>query len=479
MAGGRPARLTRYGSFVRPGLCVLVAAAAFAIAPRAGANGRFPASNRIVFGPNDPNIVVVRATYGILISHDGGTTWTFLCEEAIGLPPSANKDPPLAISAAPALIAGTAVPVGGLDVSANMGCDWTCAGGPLAGQSVVDITIRPDAPHTVVALTSTFVFGASDAAADAAPTSLTQLYQSADDGVTWSPLGVAIDPSALPTSVEVAATDPARLYVSATRGFGSARTASLFVSTDLGASWTERAVPLDASRNETSVFVGGVDPADADRVYLRTDGQSQLLVTSDGGQSFQTVLALNGRMLGFALSPDGAKVYAGSIEDGLFFGTRGGAALAHQSAIDVQCLAARGSELWACSDDQRSGFVAGVSTDDGVTFAAKLHLGSVGAAIACAPSGAVACWADANAAACSGAPFDQLCASLGCGSSTATSTATSTTSTVSATSSTSKPETSTSCGCSAAGVGGGTAAALAGSVGVIAGSLLRRRRRTR
>ena len=37
----------------------------------------------------------------------------------------------------------------------------------------------------------------------------------------------------------------------------------------------------------------------------------------------------------------------------------------------VQCLATRGDELWTCSAEV-SGFVLGVSTDDGATFTAKL-----------------------------------------------------------------------------------------------------------
>src|ERR1700730_7144899 len=52
----------------------------------ASANGRFPASNQIVFSPSDSNLVVARTTYGILPSHDNGTTWGYLCEEALGLP---------------------------------------------------------------------------------------------------------------------------------------------------------------------------------------------------------------------------------------------------------------------------------------------------------------------------------------------------------------------------------------------------------
>ena len=87
------------------------------------------------------------------------------------------------------------------------------------------------------------------------------------------------------------------------------------------------------------------------------------------------------------------------------------------SNLSIECLATRGTELWACSDDRESGaFVAGVSTDEGATFTPKLHFGSVSAPVACgpAPAGAYACGANAGGSQCSGAPFAQLCVNLGC-----------------------------------------------------------------
>ena len=50
----------------------------------ARANGRFPASNYIAFGPTDPNLVVARSTFGYLVSHDRGQNWDWLCELSIG-----------------------------------------------------------------------------------------------------------------------------------------------------------------------------------------------------------------------------------------------------------------------------------------------------------------------------------------------------------------------------------------------------------
>jgi photosystem II stability/assembly factor-like uncharacterized protein len=386
------------------------------------ANGRFPAANRIVLSMTDPDLVIVRATYGVLRSQDRGGTWSFLCEDALGLPQMATEDPALGLTVGGALVAGLQIPAG-LDVSTDLGCTWSCVGGSLAGQPIADLAVRSETRSTLVALATPN----GDGGQPGSPA----VYQSTDDGAHWAQLGQGLDPDLLVTTVDVAPSDPHRLYVSATRGFGPGRTASLLVSLDDGMTWTERSVPLDTA-SEGFIYIGGVDPVDADRLYIRTgalkgqSGATRLFVSVDAGLSFRVGLTLTGQMLGFALSPDGEKIYAGGNIDGLFVGQREtGTFVRRQSVVQggdggavdvhVECLATRGSELWACADEP-SGFVAGRSTDDGATFDPMLHLGSVGAAIPCEPGppGVLACGADAGSSECSGQPFEQLCRNLGC-----------------------------------------------------------------
>jgi photosystem II stability/assembly factor-like uncharacterized protein len=452
------------GTTIKATATVLGALAALTAGP-ARANGRIPAANRIVFSPTNPNLVITRATYGILPSYDDGRTWTFLCEDALGLPQMATEDPAMGLTEQNALVVGLQMPAG-LEVSRDGGCNWTCAAGSLANESIVDIAVRPDAPDTVVALTNTPL------PADAGGGTYSQVFRSTDDGASWAPIGTPLDPSVIATTIDVAPSDAHRLYVSATRGFGPTRTASLFASTDDGATWTEWPAPLDPA-TETSIYIGAVDPLDADRVYLRTNGASRLFMTvpSDGGPSFQTVLTLTGEMLGFALSPDGSKIYAGSEMDGLFVGARSSMTFLHQrsivlgteggaSDVHVQCLAARAGELWACADEP-SGFIVGMSEDDGATFSPKLHLDGVGAPIACA-SGApisLACSASADGSQCKGAPFTNLCAAVGCSPSA------------------SQPTRSAACGCGLVGAGHACGQlAWLGALGIVG---LTRRKRSR
>jgi hypothetical protein len=376
-------------------------------------NGRFPAANQIVFSPSDPNLVVARTTYAVLPSDDNGTTWTYLCEDALGLPSTAYQDPALGLTANNALVAGLSMPTAGIDVSTDLGCDWNCIGGALAGQSVVDVVVRADNPHVVLALTSTFL------PADAGGGTFSQVFQSVDDGAAWTAIGVPVDADVRVQTLDVTKLDPHRIYVSGTRGFGSTRTASLFISADDAQHWTESPLAQFDGSIEDSIYIGAVDPADAARVYVRSSaapagGQSRLFVTGDSGQSFQVAeqfqvpppslgIAAAGEILGFALSPDGTKIYAGTKEAGLFVASKTDMSFVKTSSIHVQCLAARGAELWACSDEV-SGFVVGVSTDDGATFTAKLPaITSLSGPIACAgatPAGSLACGATVNGSQC-------------------------------------------------------------------------------
>jgi len=386
------------------GLCVQLVSA-----PDATANGRLPAANQLLFSRSDASLVVLRTTFGILVSRDGGGTWAWLCEDVLGISSGSTEDPSLAIPANGNLVAGFS---GGLSLSSDVGCNWRFAGGPLANQFVADLAVRPEAPDVILALTSTYHRAVADDSAGYAQ----QVLESTDDGVDWVARGSPIDPSALVTALETAATDPRRIYVSARRA-AAVPTGSLFVSSDGGATWVERPVALDPNGRESSIYIAAVDPTKADRVYLRTSAQttlsnglggqpSRLLVTDDGGLTFRAVLSLTSQMLGFALSPDASLVYAGSVEDGLL--VAGAADLSFQkvSSIHVKCLATHGSDLWACSDDA-TGFLAGVSTDGGATFVAKARLQA---------QPMLMCAGDATASVqCSGDPRTMFCRSLpGC-----------------------------------------------------------------
>ncbi len=392
-----------------------VAVTLLSLSVPAAANGRFPASNQLVFSPSDPNLMVLRTSYGTLPSHDNGASWSFVCEDALGLGTTAVEDPSVGLTANNSLILGVSV---GLNVSSDVGCNFNCIGGPLSAVPIADIAIRPDTPASAVAITRQYV--QTDAAQEQ---TLSQVYETIDNGSTWSPIGTPIDPTITVQTLDVAKGDPNRIYVSGTRSFGSGKTALLLVSTDKGMTWTEQKLPpaqYDPT-TEDSIYIGAIDPSHVDTVYMRssglvTGGQSRLTVVSNASSATPTFTTARifdveagfsgestGELLGLALSSDGSKVYVGTKEEGLWMASASDLKFTKKSDIVVQCLATRGTELWACSAEV-SGFVLGVSTDDGTTFTSKLPLlGALTGPIACAPNqgeAGAACHTSANASQC-------------------------------------------------------------------------------
>jgi uncharacterized membrane protein YgcG len=378
-------------------LAAAAAAGILAAATSARANGRFPASNQILFSPTQPSWIVVRNTYGITISKDNGGSWYWLCEDTLGLGPQSNEDPFLGLTNNNSIVAGLSL---GLQVSSDLGCNWTVEGGPLKGQLVKDLVVHQENPSIIDTITNTFspTVDMGDAGYSHG------FFESIDNGMTWTQFGTDPDDSADVTTIEVAPSDPSRIYVSGFHGSGMTRTTSLYVSKDKGMTWTEHQTPFNPS-TETAVYIAAVDPNDEDLVYLRTEGASRLIVSMDGGQTFMSSKQLMGQMVGFALSPDGSKIYLGGVGDGLWVGDKATLTFVQtNSLVHIQCLATQGTDLWACADEP-SCFVAGVSHDDGKTFTAKMHLLSIQAPLQCP--------ADSGAAFCSGPPFVSLCSNVG------------------------------------------------------------------
>jgi hypothetical protein len=341
----------------------------------AWANGRFPRADQLVAVPGEPRELVLRTTFGLLFSHDAGDSWAWVCERAIGL--TGQEDPALAALQNGVVLAGL---FDGLATSLDRGCSWHFADTPPSPLPIIDLSVRPDPPSSALAL-----------AWEPQPVTLTtpgyrsRFFGTLDSGQSWQSYGTGVDPSVLVLTLDVAASDPHRLYASGVRA-GDRRSASLFVSSDDGQSWLERPVPFDDS-SEQGLYIAAVDPTSADVVYLRTSGAtaSRLLVTRDAGATYEERFS-GAPLLGFALSADGANVYLGSIEQGLWVASRDALQFEQRSSLPILCLMSSGDTLYACSND-RGGFAVGASRDGGATFTAKLQLSQVRGPLEC-PSGA-------------------------------------------------------------------------------------------
>jgi hypothetical protein len=280
----------------------------------------------------------------------------------------------------------------GLAVSPDRGCSWSTK---IPG-NVVDLVVRRDDPHAALALT-----GAYDTTDDAGNLLYTSVvYATSDDGATWSTLGSPLDPFLIPLTIEVSA-DGTNIYVS---GYvfppNAARQGVILRSTDQGAHYTKSTIAL--APFEAAPFISAVDPTNPLRVYVRVSAQTpppslddaapppdRLLVSDDGAATFRTVLTSAGPLLGFALAPDGSKVYVGGPDDGVRVATSASLSFEKKSTLPALCLASNGTTLFACSDEKIA-FLIGASTDDGATFSALLHSPCLRGALACPASSSTA-----------------------------------------------------------------------------------------
>jgi hypothetical protein len=320
----------------------------------------------MLVGPDESGVLIVRTTFGLLLSRDAGRNWDWVCERAIGY--SGVQDPTLGLMQGGTILAGLSE---GFAVSDDSGCNWHWAEADLNGSPVVDLTVRRDRPSSALALLW-----------DAAPGGYrSRLVGSEDTARSFVPYGNAIDETVLVLTLDTAASNPQRIYASGTRVVDGVRSASLFVSNDDAQHWTERALPFDP-KLEQGAYIAAVDPNDADTVYVRTSSASvsRLMITRDAGQSFE--VAYSGSLLAFALSPDGRMVYFGG-SDGLHAGPSSTLEFELRSSLRLLCLAASSDTLYACSDEH-SGFTVGGSRDGGFSFSPLLHLNSVRGPLHCA-----------------------------------------------------------------------------------------------
>jgi photosystem II stability/assembly factor-like uncharacterized protein len=351
----------------------LAAALAYLAAPAvASANGRFPAAGQIALDPASPDTLLVRATYGLLLTRNDGEEWSWICEDAVGF--GGTEDPMLAFAADGRILAAT---FEGLSVSQDTGCDWGFAGGGLAGFYAIDLAMDKGDPSHGLLLVS------NDGAADAGSGGyVTELWDTADDGATWTRAGGSLPPSFVGLTVDSAPSDPNRVYVSGSLGPPDYPSYPGVIerSDDRGITWQPLLVP--GSDDQSLPYIGAVDPHDPDVVYVRLDGNptNQLVVSKDGGMTwakvFETkvpVLGATSALTGFAVSPDGSMVAAGGPVDGLWTAPASTLAFTKVSTMSALCLTWSPTGLYGCADEIADEFTAGISTDQGKTWTPLLH----------------------------------------------------------------------------------------------------------
>src|SRR5262245_12587583 len=104
----------------------------------AAANGRFPAASSLIVDPHDSKTIYARTTFGLVATRDGGSSWRWICEKAIGF--SGTEDPAYVVTPKGTLVGGT---FSGVALSRDQGCNFAFSQGQ--GTHILsDLTLRPD-----------------------------------------------------------------------------------------------------------------------------------------------------------------------------------------------------------------------------------------------------------------------------------------------------------------------------------------------
>jgi hypothetical protein len=172
------------------------------------------------------------------------------------------------------------------------------------------------------------------------------------------------------------------VYATQVSATGSSPT--LLKSTDSGAHWTLLALAASA---QTTPRILEIDPQDANTVYLRfyTGTTDSILVTTDGGQTFQAALSIQGFLTSFVHASDGA-LYAGMLEGNLYVRPAGAKSFTQHVGPRLRCLGQRPgtSRIYACGDMLLDGFSLGTSDDSGLTFQPLMKFTELRGPLTCA-----------------------------------------------------------------------------------------------
>lgn len=343
-----------------------VLAVAAVLAPgHALANGRAPGTSSITFQQGHEQNIVAGMTFGVLLSHDGGKTWTWMCEDAIGY--RGTYDPRYAYTATGALFATT---FNGLKVMRD-----SCSFGdtPEGSKFVSTSTIGPD---------QAFYYAASQTA-DTAHGVLSdfQIYKSVNDGMTFPNPTRPDDPADTNVwweSLTIAPSNAQIVYLSGYRylaspGGGTTRDHLLYRSNNGGATWTALPRTGLVLMPNSVIHIAGVARDDATHVYARVELVDNTLsdaifVSSDSGATWTEIRRKAATIGAFVVR---AAVNGNGKHD-LVLGTQalgtevshddGGSWTAATGAPHMNCLVENtAGELWACT--QNYGF-SGIASDD-------------------------------------------------------------------------------------------------------------------
>ncbi len=366
------------------------------LAGEAFANGRPSGVSSIQFEQTAEQNIVAGLTFGLVISHDGGASWQWMCEKAIGY--GGMYDPVYAYSRSGAIFATTFT---GMKVARD-----ACSFDAAATGSVFVSTDQLDPDGNLYA-------GIADPAANS-------IAKSTDDGATFSAMSMPGEPGDWWESLEIAPANHQRLYLTGyrfqqlpscaskrieetgdqqTTCGGTKKNFLLFTSDDGGATWTPFHQGLMETSESSAIQIAGISKSDPDVLYARVTYETgivgdALYRSSNAGYTWTRIFA-QGTSIAFVVRKNGELV-AGTPQRGVFVSEDlGDTWTATTGGPHPNCLVENSvGEVWACTQASTEpgipiadGFGI-MKTRDLATWTPVLKFTDIAAPVAC-PTGTV------------------------------------------------------------------------------------------
>jgi hypothetical protein len=330
----------------------------------ARADGAFPDSLGVLLPADRPQQIFVATTFGLLRSDDDGATFSYACEEAIGIGATLYQVGPAPDDRL------YAVTGDGISVSSDDGCSWTRLDKP---SDPTDVFADPQNADRVLAIAS---------ATSAEVSTTVAAYSSSDGAKSFDPI---TDPTtAFLSGIEIARSNPDVIYVSASSFDMQKWRPSLRRSSDAGRHWIEH--DLSSQIATATPYILEVDKADDKRVYLRLRGSSgadQFGIYDDATASVVKPLQLNNPMTAFLDRSDGALIVEAVNGEAFISMDRGGSFAHWPNDLHLRALGERDGLLYAAAFDSLDGFAVARSDDQGAHWQPLLRFAQITGPMQC------------------------------------------------------------------------------------------------
>jgi MYXO-CTERM domain-containing protein len=352
-----------------------------ATATQAAANGRPAGTSTINFKQGNDQEILAGMTFGAVVSHDGGATWYWICEAAVGY--GGMYDPRYAYSPSGAVFATT---FDGLKVMRNA-CTFDAT--PLAGKFVSTIALGPD--HAL--------YSAAAAPADAVTMDPgdSKIYKSTNDGVGFPPGPSPGQVNDWWQSLIVAPSNAQRVYLAGYRlAGGNVKTFLLFKSDDGGVSYNPLTQTGFVTAVNSAIEIAGVSPTNPNLVFARVTlennniGDAIYVSTTGGASGTWTRILGKPADIAFVVRANGDLVAGTKTEGSVVSHDNGTTWIPLVDPPHINCLYENAAgEVWACTQNFGSNQVlsddAGImKSTDLATWTKVLRYQDIQAPVACA-----------------------------------------------------------------------------------------------